>query len=66
MLVPTASFNPATNGLQGADNIEDRTVPSIFEVYAWTVLFSTACLESESLPESPKEPLINLWIFEGG
>ena len=60
MLIPTAPFNPATNGLQGADFLEDLTDPSIFEVYARAVLRSTAWLGTESLLESPKEPLTNL------
>ena len=60
MLVPTAPFNPAINGIEGADNLKDLTVPSIFDVYARTVLFSKACLGTESLMESPKAALTNL------
>lgn len=72
MLAPTAPFNPATNGLQGAHYLEDLTSPSILEVYALTVhidsnvLIRIAWLGTKSLLGSPKEPLTSLRISEGG
>ena len=66
-LCPSSTLQPCYYGLlEGANNLEDLTDPFIFEVYARAVLRSTAWLGTESVLGSPKEPLTNLRISEGG